>query len=393
MMLRKLVAITLVFTVALGGITYNGDKAQEVKAAQEWKLVWSDEFNGTKLDTNTWNYEIGNGNWGWGNGEWEYYTDREENVEVSNGTLKIKALKEDYGEQHYTSGRITTKGKKEFKYGKVEARIKLPSFKGAWPAFWTLGTNIGSVGWPKCGEIDIMEAINDENNTHGAIHWNVESAGYTGQGDNGVSSITRLPEGYQRTEWHTYGIIWNEKLIQWYIDDKVFFSHNITASHMSEFRMDHFILLNLAICGEWPGYVVDETAFPDKSIMEVDYVRIYEEAPIPEEPAVSTDDEVKVGKTKIKLAKKKSSKTVQISLKKVSGANGYRVKVSSTKNFKNSKTVTKDFRKIKFKISSKKFKNKKKLYIKARAYKKVDGEKIFGKWSNKKTLKVKKKLR
>lgn len=390
MRMKKIIAFIVAFAVALGGVDYTGIANKQVEAAVEWKLTWSDEFNGTSLNTNTWNYEIGNGDWGWGNGEKQYYTNRKENVEVSDGTLKIKALKEAYGGQSYTSGRITTAGKKEFKYGKIEARIKLPSFSGSWPAFWTLGANHKTVGWPKCGEIDIMEAINDENNTHGAIHWNVESTDYTGQGDNSLSSEGKLPEGYNRTEWHTYGIEWTENLIRWYVDDKVFFSQSILASHMSEFRMDQYIILNLAIGGTWPGYNIDDSAFPNSSVMEVDYVRVYQQVIVEDEPVVSTDDDnEKVGKTKVKTAKKKSAKAVQISLKKIQAANGYRVKVSSTKKFKKAKTVTKDVKKVKFKISSKKFKNKKKLYVKARAYKVVDGEKVFGKWSKIKTIKSK----
>ena len=140
-----------------------------VKAADNYELVWSDEFNGNSLDTNTWNYEIGTGSWGWGNNEQQYYTDR--NIRVSNGTMKITAKREDYGRMKYTSSRITTKNKKNFKYGKIEARIKMPKFKGVWPAFWMLGANQDSVGWPNCGEIDIMEAINDENLVYGTLHW------------------------------------------------------------------------------------------------------------------------------------------------------------------------------------------------------------------------------
>lgn len=146
MKMKRMIAFVAAFAVAFSGVSYSRQAEKQVEAADGWDLVWSDEFDGTSLNTNTWNYEIGNGNWGWGNGELEYYTDRKENVEVSNGTLKIKALKEEYGEQSYTSGRITTKGKQEFTYGKIEAKIKLPSFSGAWPAFWTLGANQNSVG-------------------------------------------------------------------------------------------------------------------------------------------------------------------------------------------------------------------------------------------------------
>lgn len=390
MRMKKVVAFVVAFAVAFGGISYTEATKNQAKAEMVWKLAWSDEFDGTSLNTNTWNYEIGNGDWGWGNGEKQYYTNRTENVEVSNGTLKIKALKESYNGFDYTSGRITTKGKQEFKYGKIEARIKLPSFSGSWPAFWTLGANHSSVGWPRCGELDIMEGINAENNTYGAIHWNVESTDYNGQGDNSASSAGKLPSDYERTEWHTYGIEWSENLIRWYVDDKVFFSQSTVASSMSEFRQAHYIILNLAIGGTWPGYNIDESAFPNNSVMEVDYVRVYNQELVEETTTTTSDETVKVGKTKVKKANKNSAKTVQVSLKKISGAKGYNVKISSSKNFKKAQTVTKNVKKINFKITSKKFKNKKKLYVKARAYKVVNGKKVYGSWSKRKTVKIKK---
>ncbi|MCI8956036.1 MAG: glycoside hydrolase family 16 protein [Eubacterium sp.] len=278
---KKVIASVLALAMLTSGLIFTQSKSADVKAADEWNLVWSDEFEGTSLDTSVWNYEIGNGNWGWGNGEKQYYTNSVKNVEVSNGTLKIHALKERMGNQDYTSGRINTKGKKDFKFGRIEARMKLPSFSGAWPAFWMLGANHSSVGWPKCGELDIMEAINTQNFTNGAVHWYVESEGYNGQGDNGDSAEGKTPAGYQRTEWHTYGVEWDKKEIKWYIDDKVFFTQDISASHMDEFRKNQFIIFNLAIGGQWPGYNIDDSAFPSRSTMEVDYVRVYQKAEVP----------------------------------------------------------------------------------------------------------------
>lgn len=283
MRIKKFIAIGLSLAIAFGGIEFATEKTEKVEAASSYELVWSDEFDGTSLSTSTWNYEIGNGSQGWGNWERQYYTNRKENVEVSNGTLKIKALKENYGNCEYTSGRITTKGKQDFKFGKIEARMKLPSFSGSWPAFWMLGS---SGGWPRCGEIDIMEAINAENNTYGYLHWYVESEEYNGQGDTGGSSAGRLPAGYNRTDWHTYGVIWDEDSISWYIDDVVFNTADISADHMSEFRKNQYIILNLAIGGLWPGYDIDSTAFPSKSVMEVDYVRVYQ---LQEEPTTKYD--------------------------------------------------------------------------------------------------------
>ena len=127
------------------------------------QYLWHDEFDGESIDLNKWTFDIGTGASGWGNNEWEYYTDRKENAYVKDGVLHIRAQKEDYKGQKYTSARMLTKGKFAFKYGTVEARIALPTGKGIWPAFWMLGENFDTVGWPACGEIDIIEAVNTEN--------------------------------------------------------------------------------------------------------------------------------------------------------------------------------------------------------------------------------------
>ena len=235
-----------------------------VKAADNYELVWSDEFNGNYLDTNTWNYEIGTGSWGWGNNEQQYYTDR--NIKVSNGTMKITAKREDYGGMKYTSSRITTKNKKNFKYGKIEARIKMPKFKGVWPAFWMLGANQDSVGWPKCGEIDIMEAINDENLVYGTLHW------FNDPGNNNADSGSSVAVA-DRTEYHVYGVEWTADKLRWYVDGKVYRTMDVSNDSFSEVRKEYFVIFNMAIGGRWPGYDIDETAFP--ATMEVDWVRAY----------------------------------------------------------------------------------------------------------------------
>lgn len=235
-----------------------------VKAADNYELVWSDEFNGNSLDTNTWNYEIGTGSWGWGNNEQQYYTDR--NIKVSNGTMKITAKREDYGGMKYTSSRITTKNKKNFKYGKIEARIKMPKFKGVWPAFWMLGANQDSVGWPKCGEIDIVEAINDENLVYGTLHW------FHDPGNNNADSGSSVAVA-NRTEYHVYGVEWTADKLRWYVDGKVYRTMDVSNDSFSEVRKEYFVIFNMAIGGQWPGYNIDETAFP--ATMEVDWVRAY----------------------------------------------------------------------------------------------------------------------
>lgn len=246
-------SLLLVFTVA----------AMNSNAQSTWQLIWSDEFSGESLNTNNWSYAFGNG--GWGNNEWQYYTNAAENIEVSNGALKITARHEGTGPTEYTSARIITKDRFEFQYGKVEARMKLPLGQGLWPAFWTLGANIDEVSWPRCGEIDIMEHVNNEYMTHGAVHWYNNGHSFIGQG----TSV-------DPTEYHVYGVIWEADLIRWFVDGIQFFQFNIQPSNQSDDAFMHpmYLLLNLAIGGNWPGYPDNSTPFP--SSMLVDYVRVYQ---------------------------------------------------------------------------------------------------------------------
>lgn len=224
-------------------------------------LVWSDEFNGTSVDTKNWTFETGGG--GWGNNEKEYY--QAANATVANGNLVITAKKQTVGSNQYTSARMKTAGKHEFTYGKIEARIKLPLGQGLWPAFWMLGANIGTVGWPQCGETDIMEHINIENKVYGTIHWyNNGNASYGG-------NTTTTPDSY-----HVYAIEWDSAAIRWYVDGVQYFSANILNSinGTDEFHKPFFILLNMAVGGNWPGQTIDDTKLP--ASMYVDYVRVYQ---------------------------------------------------------------------------------------------------------------------
>ena len=267
--LNRFVVGVLAIAVISGSMWYSDDSIKTVKAADDYEVVWEDNFNGNSLDRSVWNVEV-NGNGG-GNQELQYYCDNTENIEVSGGTLKIRGLRKSYLGKNYTSGRINTKGKAEFKYGKIEARIKLPSFQGAWPAFWMLGGSYDAIGWPRCGEIDIMEAINTENFTHGALHWYGE-----GQKDSGGDSASVLPDNFDRTQWHTYAIEWNKTTMRFAVDENVFFTQDITDGYMGEFRKKQFIILNLAIGGQWPGFTIDDTAFP--ATMEIDYVKVSQKA-------------------------------------------------------------------------------------------------------------------
>lgn len=281
---KKVIAGALALVVAASGLVITKSQSSDVKAADTWNLVWSDEFNDSSLNRDNWNVEV-NGNGG-GNNELQYYVDRTDNISVSNGTLKINAIKESYLGKNYTSGRINSKGKRSFKYGRIEARMKLPSFSGAWPAFWMLGANYDSIGWPKCGELDIMEAINTENFTHGHVHWWTVGNEYTGHADYGKSSEGKVPADFDRTQWHTYSVEWDKSTIKWYVDDIQFNEIDISGSDLDEFKKEQFIIFNLAIGGQWPGYTIDDSAFPSKSTMEVDYVRVYQK---PEEVTTKYD--------------------------------------------------------------------------------------------------------
>ncbi|MFN5619985.1 MAG: family 16 glycosylhydrolase [Flavobacteriales bacterium] len=236
-----------------------------IQAQTTWQLIWSDEFSGTTLDATKWAAQFGNG--GWGNNEWQYYTNAPENLALENGQLVITARHEGTGATEYTSARIQTKGLFDFEYGKVEARMKLPLGQGLWPAFWTLGANIDDVSWPECGEIDIMEHVSNEYVTHGAVHWENNGHAFVGQGNN-----------VDPTQYHVYGIVWEENLIRWYVDGIQFFQFAIQASNNTDdaFRHPMFLLLNLAVGGNWPGYPDATTPFP--SSMFVDYVRVYQPA-------------------------------------------------------------------------------------------------------------------
>lgn len=236
------------------------------------QYLWHDEFDGETIDTSKWTFEIGTGAGGWGNNEWEYYTDRKENAYVKDGVLHIRAQKEDYEGQKYTSARMITKDKFAFTYGTVEARIALPTGKGIWPAFWMLGQNIDEVSWPACGEIDIIEAVNTENKIYGTNHW-ANGAEYATYGNN-TGDYRNQKFELDITQFHTYKFTWDEKYIRMFVDD--FMYHEILIENnegdTEEFHKPFFFLLNIAVAGNWPGFEVDDSQFPNE--MLVDYIRV-----------------------------------------------------------------------------------------------------------------------
>lgn len=238
-----------------------------------WTLVWSDEFNqvdGSSPDTTKWAYDLGAS--GWGNGELENYTSRTNNARIVGGMLVIEARQESYQGSSHTSARLKTQGKWSWRYGRVEARIKIPRGQGIWPAFWILGTNITSAGWPTCGEIDIMENIGRE---PALVHGTIHGPGYSGSG--GIGGPCALPGNPNFADgFHIYAVEWTTNQIKWFVDGYQYFSVN-TASLPSGttwvYTQPQFIILNVAVGGGWPGNPDGTTVFPQP--MLVDYVRVY----------------------------------------------------------------------------------------------------------------------
>jgi beta-glucanase (GH16 family) len=230
--------------------------------AQSWQLVWADEFHGSISPD--WQFETGNGSGGWGNNELEYY--RRENATVENDALVITAKREDYLGYRYTSARMTTQGTRSFRYGRMEARMKLPARQGLWPAFWMLGTDIPQMGWPACGEIDVMEQINTDPTVYGTVHWQANDGSHASYGNHMTTTVT---------DWHVYAVEWSPTTIKWFIDGTQYHVIDITngVGGTEEFQRDFFLLLNLAVGGNWPGNNIDDASLPQK--MYVDYVRVY----------------------------------------------------------------------------------------------------------------------
>jgi beta-glucanase (GH16 family) len=244
-----------------------------------WQLVWNDEFtqaDGSSPDPAKWGYDTGNG--GWGNNEREYYTSRTNNARIAGGQLVIEADQESYGGSSYTSARLLTRGKWSWTYGRMEARIKIPRGQGIWPAFWMLGTNIDSVGWPTCGEIDIMENIgktSDQGTAHGTIHGPQSGGDYNGGA--GVGGTFTLPAGAALADdFHIFAVEWTTNQIQWFVDTNLYFTATparLPGGATWVFTHPQFLLLNVAVGGYWPGYPDGTTVFPQQ--MLVDYVRVY----------------------------------------------------------------------------------------------------------------------
>lgn len=248
-------------------------------AQTEWEVVWQDEFDGPDIDLQNWEHMIGDGTdyglpSGWGNNELQYYTNRITNSYIEDGMLRIIARKERYRGFDYTSARLRTKGLRQFQYGRIEARMRLPSGKGIWPAFWMLPEDSRYGGWAASGEIDVMEAINIPSKVHGTIH-------FGGAWPNNTSNGGSYAPGHDlSTEFHVYAVEWEPDRLTWFLDGHEYhsvtsdqwWSENGDGNPRAPFDQPFHLLLNIAVGGNWPGPPDSSTQFPQT--LQVDWVRV-----------------------------------------------------------------------------------------------------------------------
>ncbi len=253
-------------------ISLGCNNSEEQTVATFTNLVMGDDFDTDGvLDSSIWAYDIGTGTNGWGNNELQYYTNDAKNVTVQNGVLIISAEQENFNGASYTSARIKTQGLFDQTYGRFEARIKMPYGQGIWPAFWLLGSNIDTVGWPQCGELDVMEFRGQEPTViHGSMHGPGYSAG------NSVTKSYTLENDRFDTGFHVFGIEWGPDYVNYYVDDVLY--NQITREDVTGewvFDQPFFIIINLAVGGDFLGAPDATTVFPQR--MLVDYVRVYKQ--------------------------------------------------------------------------------------------------------------------
>lgn len=239
-----------------------------------YTLKWSDEFNGPSLDLSTWSHQNGDGCpglCGWGNNELEYYTDRPENLFFQDGKMIIEARPESFQGKNYTSSKILTQGKRPIKFGRIDIRAILPKGKGIWPAFWLMPEKSVFGGWPKSGEIDLMEVVGHEpNKTHGTIHYG------PGPGSTSINRSYTLPANTFNDAFHVFSLEWKEDQIKWLVDGNLFSTIHKTdlGAHNYPFNEAFYVIFNLAVGGNWPGNPDASTYFPQWLI--VDYIRVYQ---------------------------------------------------------------------------------------------------------------------
>jgi beta-glucanase (GH16 family) len=256
-------SLTLIGCKKTDGLTNSelNNSVSQIVPPPGYKLVWHDEFDGKNLDTSKWNYEI-NGDGG-GNNELEYYTNSPNNCFIQDSCLVIQALKQNYMGKEYTSARLNSNLKGDWKYGRFEARAKLPYGQGIWPAIWMLPTDWVYGGWPVSGEIDIMEELGQQaNKVYGTIHY--------GDPHQQQQGIYTLPSGYFLSNFHIFACEWDSSSISFFVDSTKYFTTHISKPFDQRF---HFVL-NLAIGGNWPGNPDYTTSFPQKMI--IDYIRVFQ---------------------------------------------------------------------------------------------------------------------
>lgn len=263
-----------------GGIAENHGNSQAadtIPIPEGYELVWHDEFNGSEIDPSKWEYEINAD--GGGNNELQYYTDRLENSWIEDSVLVIQALKENYtgpeGTRAYTSARLRTKNRGDWKYGRFEIRAKLPCGQGLWPAIWMLPTNWVYGGWAASGEIDIMELLGHEpEKVYGTLHYGGEWPHNVHTGD-----FYSLSSGTFATDFHTFILDWDSTQFRWYVDNILYQTqtswYSTSHAYPAPFDQRFHLLLNVAVGGNWPGNPDNTTSFPQR--MEVDYVRVFQE--------------------------------------------------------------------------------------------------------------------
>jgi len=235
-------------------------------------LIWSDEFDEEQINSSNWTFEIGNGSSGWGNNELQFYT--RENTSLVEGNLVIEARAEPFNGFNYTSSRIISQNKFEFTHGRVDIRAVLPQGQGIWPALWMLGENINTVGWPRCGEIDVMEIVGHQPaKTHGTVHYADPAGNHIFKGD----EISLTGGEIFADEFHVFSILWEEDRIQFFMDDQLYYTVTpafLGTSNPYPFNDPFFFIMNVAVGGNWPGSPDSTTTFPQHMI--VDYFRVFQ---------------------------------------------------------------------------------------------------------------------
>jgi beta-glucanase (GH16 family) len=267
------VATALLMSAACGSGS-DGAAPMPIEPPEGFELVWSDEFDGDSIDRTNWTFDIGG--WGWGNGEAQYYTSRPENARVENGMLVIEGRQERFEDSYYTSARLKTQGLREFRYGRIEARMKVPRGAGTWPAFWMLGADFDKDSddqrrnWPFVGEIDVMEHLGREPDL---ILGTVHGPGYAGA--LGLTKWNRRPYDIA-DEFRTYAVEWDPDGITWFYEGEPYFRVVPDDLHGREwvFDADFFLIVNLALGGGYPGPIGLDVEFPVE--LYVDHVRVYQ---------------------------------------------------------------------------------------------------------------------